>query len=191
MADDAKVPELELPDGRPRCVGWGKKTQCKNEAGFHTQHPSTGFCYYHDKKDGTGIEVVGVIENQMQAVGGNRKPIYSKSLKGNQKKLYETLTNYTKSDLMDMSEELAAAKAGLAQLQRENQNREGYWGDVTKLLDTISKIVERSQPKSTLTVVSVQRVLLHVVDIIAQEVTDKVALERIVQKLSGIQILSK
>ncbi len=186
------VVELTLSDGRARCTKvHPKKGQCKNEAGFNTTHVGSGMCYYHEEKVEIVVPSTTPIDQLAAPSSRSKVGIYDNALKGDAKKLYDTLSGNSKRELLDMSDELAMAKASLAELREGTKDRDGYWSDVAKLLDTISKLVERSQPKSTLTVTTVQKVLLQVVDIIAQEVQDKSILERVIQKLAAIQVVQK
>lgn len=188
-----RVFAVNLPDGRLRCAGFNRLgEQCKNSAGFNTKHDGEGPCTYHDDK----VEVIVASTGQaVTQVGKTRKPIYHKGLAEDPLKLYKELSGQSSIQKLDLSEELGLARATLLQLLEELKAKtyrgDSFYGDVAKLVETISKVVERAQPKSTLTMTTVQGVLMRVIEVIHQEINDPAILERIVQKLSSIQVIQK
>jgi hypothetical protein len=176
----------------------GVKGQCKNEAGWKTPHPGTGNCMYHDRAK-TEAEVIGIgsqVENLPASVQ-KRSPIYDKGLvEGDPKALYGELSGMTTAESLKLNEELALARATLLRLQNDMQagrfeDPKDFYAESSRLLDTISKLVERSQPKSTLTINNVQNVLMKVIEVVHQEVNDPLIIERIIQKLATIPVVKQ
>lgn len=182
-------------DGRPRCQGVGVKGQCKNEAGFKTSHPGDGNCFYHDKS--AKLEVINADQTMVMASQqSKRRPIYDKSLAaGDPRKLYRLLSEDGNADSLKLNEELALARSTLARLQGDMANNKletkDFYTESSRLLDTISKIAERAQPKSTLTINNVQSVLMKVIEVVHQEVNDPLIIERIIQKLATIPVVKQ
>lgn len=186
--------EYKLPDGRNRCLGQGKNGQCKNEAGWNTDHEGDGSCMYHDKGTTVVLDENGK-DLLPSATTRKRKGIYDKALRADPKALYSELSEVNNLDASSLSEEVAASRAMVTQLAKDFEDKkidaEDFYPQFTKMMDTISKVVERSQPKSTLTINTVQKVLMKVIDVVHQEVNDPLIVERIIQKLSTVPLVQK
>jgi len=168
---------------------------------------------YHDaNEDQPHVDVLtpGGLPARQQPTRSTQKPIYHKGLlKGDPKKLLLDLSGQSTQERLSLNQELNVARAMLLQLQQSVLPPEpdpnaapgatvppvvvpdSFYADVTRLLDVIGKLSERSQPKSTLTVNNVQTVLMKVVDVVASEVNDPLILERIINKLSSVVLVQK
>jgi hypothetical protein len=167
-----------------------------------TAHPGTGPCHWHDgKQDVELTSATGELLIGRPKKPGKQSSIYDKGLiKGDPKKLLKMLSGQSNQEKLSLTEELSVARAMLLQLQQsalpdaEGKPRplpDNFYSESARLLDVISKLVERSQPRSTLTVNNVQSVLLKIVDVVGSEVQDTLVMERIINKLSSIVLVQK
>lgn len=188
--------ESTLDDGRLRCQGVAVNGQCKNEAGWKTAHPGSGNCTYHDRVSKVELLDLGMqpVQPLKKAQARAPKPIYDKGLvSGDPKRLYRELSGHTSAESLQLKSELDLARSTLLRLQKDQQagrftELKDFYQESSRLLDTISKLVERSQPKSTLTINTVQAVLMKVVEVVHSEINDPVILERIIQKLASVPL---